>query len=83
MKIKEFLLYDKGVRDKTEFMDLIILDNECEEYEILKAIEDLRENDLKANGFYSYTNEDVYTAIQERCGNFTLKWIGCLTSYNY
>lgn len=83
MKIKEFLLYDNGLRDKTEFMDLIILDNECEEYEILKAIEDLKENDLKENGFYTYTNEDVYNAIRERCGAFTLKWLGCLTQYDY
>lgn len=83
MKIKKFLLYDNAPKDKLTFMDLIILDKECEESNIQQAINNLREKDIEENGFYTYTCEDIYNLIQEICGDFTIYELGNLQEFEY
>lgn len=83
MKIKEFLLYDNGTKDKMTYMDLIVLDKECERKTIFDAIEKFKNEDLEKNGFYTYTNEDIYNVIQETCGDFSLYWLGDMDEFEY
>ena len=83
MKIKKFLLYDNGTKDKLTFMDLIILDKECEPKTIFDAIQKLKNEDIEANGFYTYTNEDIYNVIRETCGDFTIYFLGDLDEFEY
>ena len=83
MKIKKFLLYDNGTKDKLAYMDLIILDKECEQEKIYKAIADFKNKDYETNGFYTYSNEDIYNVIQETCGDFTAYWLGDLEQFEY
>ena len=83
MKMKQFLLYDNSTNDKTTFMDLIILDKECEREEIENAIEYCKNKDFEENGFYTYTNEEIYNAIEEKCGSFKIIFLGNLEQFDY
>ena len=77
MKIDKIILYDNGVKDKTQFMDLIYFEKEIEEYKIQEIINNVIENNP------CYTNEDIYNGLDKEIGIKDLIYIGNMTQFSY
>ena len=81
MKINKILLYDNAYNDNNlnGFVDYIEFENYFEKSEIVKTINDFRDQDYNKYGYYTYSNEDIYKLLDEK---YKIKELIYLSEYD-
>lgn len=81
MKINKILLYDNAYDDNNlnGFVDYIEFENNFEISEIYKTIQDFKDKDYNENGYYTYSNEDIYKLLNEK---YKIKELIYLSEYD-
>lgn len=67
-KIKYFILYDEGVKDKLKFADFIEFKKEVSKKRLNAVIQNIKSKD-------EYNNEEIYKELKKNFGKFTLTYI--------
>ena len=67
-KIKYFILYDEGAKDKFEFADFIEFRKEVSKKRLNAVIQNIKSKD-------DYNNEEIYKELKKNFGKFTLTYI--------